>query len=125
MIQGIGCDIVSIKRIKSVIEKWGEKFLFRIFTDSELKNAAEKKQGYYAYLAKRFAAKEALSKALRTGIGPSLKFKDCEILNDENGAPFFNFLSKNLNLNPHLSLSDEKEYAQAFVIIENIFRRNE
>ena len=117
MIKGIGCDIVSITRIKNMVDKWGDKFLCRIFTLSELECANKRKYGYYAYLAKRFAAKEAISKALKTGIGSALSFKECEILNDEKGAPLVNFLRNDLNFKVHLSLSDEKEYAQAFVII--------
>lgn len=118
MIKGIGCDIISKDRIKKTVEKWGTKFLNRVFTSKELENAISRKQGYYSYLAKRFAAKEAISKALKTGIGSTLSFKECEILNDNMGAPIVHFLKKGMDFKVHISLSDEQEYAQAFVIIE-------
>lgn len=117
MIIGIGCDIISIRRIKDIITKWEDKFLNRIFSEEEIACANSKGENYYSYLAKRFAAKEALSKALQTGIGAHFSFKDCEVLNNTNGAPYFKFY-KPLPYKIHLSLSDEKDYAQAFVIIE-------
>lgn len=118
MIDGVGCDIVSIPRIMKAIKRWGDKFLYRVFTDKEIAAAASKNNIRYNYFAKRFAAKEAFAKALKTGIGEKCSFRDIEILNNSKGMPYCNILRKEINLIPHLSLSDDGEYALAFVILE-------
>jgi holo-[acyl-carrier protein] synthase len=130
MIIGIGTDIVELKRIEGLLQKFGEKFCARIFTKLENERAqkidvAANKIRYYA---KRFAAKEAFSKACGTGIGRGLDFCDIEIDNDSLGKPFIRvlngknvFLKENFGCDDiffHLSLSDEKLLAQAFVVIE-------
>jgi len=118
MIFGIGTDIIKVSRIRDLIEKQGNKFLSKIFSDTEVAIATDKSENHYHYFAKRFAAKEAFAKAFKTGIGESCKFKDIEILNNENGAPYINVLIPNFNYNVHLSLADEIDHAIAFVILE-------
>ncbi|WOG25558.1 holo-ACP synthase [Endozoicomonas sp. 8E] len=123
MIAGIGTDIASIERFKKILERRAEAFARRILTDSELEIFASHPQ-QAAWLAKRFAAKEAASKALGTGIG-KVSFQHLETFSDERGAPRMRFLDYARELQKergikaiHLSLSDEAEHALAFVILE-------
>lgn len=119
MIIGIGCDICEIARLKESIEKFGDKFLKRVFTQTELENAPVNTDKYYSYLAKRFAAKEAFSKALGTGIGENVLFSEIEILNNELGKPYIKTIDRlSLGNKIHLTLSDETHFAVAFVVIE-------
>ena len=83
---GIGSDIVNIKRMGTTLKKNGSAFKKRIFSKNEI-NYCDKKRKPYPFYAKRFAAKEALSKALGTGIRKGIYFKDIEILNDNFGKP--------------------------------------
>jgi holo-[acyl-carrier protein] synthase len=129
MIIGVGIDIVNISRIEKAINKFGNHFEKKIFTIGEILTANQKtnpkiKINYYA---KRFAAKEAFSKAIGLGIGRGINFTDIEIINDSNGKPKIKlttkakqFLQKYLNQNNFkidLSMADEQEIAQAIVII--------
>ena len=123
MIAGIGTDIVRIDRIKSAIEEYGENFLERCFTPRE-RERAEKRPDKVAAYARLFAAKEALLKALGTGMREGLAWHDWEILPDEQGAPTVSVsggvaraLSNSL-LNIRLSMSDDTDYAVAFAVIE-------
>ncbi len=124
MIKGIGTDIVSIARIKDVIERNGDAFAKRILTKDELQIYLVKRDAVN-WLAKRFAAKEAISKALGTGIAKGVSWADFQILNDELGAPMVDVSGvakdKLATLGAstiHLSISDEKEFAVAFAVIE-------
>ena len=120
MIKGVGTDIISILRVKESLEKFGDKFAERILTENELKifGSSENESKKITYLAKRFAAKEAVSKALGTGIGSSVSFHDIEISNDSNGKPLA-VLKTNIAAKIHLSLSDERDgFAIAFVVVE-------
>ena len=132
MIIGIGIDIVDISRIKNYLARFGEKFEKRVFTTGEILIASKKtnltiKNNYYA---KRFAAKEAFSKAIGLGIGRGINFVDIEIINDANGKPKIKltttakqFLQKHLNQNNFkidLSMTDSKDIAQAIVIISDL-----
>ena len=118
MIIGIGCDIVKVDRIKKLIDRFSNKFLHRIFTSNEIANAPQNKDKAINYYAKRFAAKEAFSKALGTGIG-EIQFNEIEISNDGKGKPIIIILhGAFLFSNVHLSLADEKDVALAFVVIE-------
>ena len=83
---GIGTDIVNIKRMEKSLKRSGKRFKNNIFSKNEI-NYCEKKKNSAAFYAKRFAAKEALSKALGTGIRKGIKFKNIEILNDSYGKP--------------------------------------
>lgn len=114
MIFGIGCDIINIERVAASIDEFGDTFLNKIFTAEEIRRAPQEKDNYYSYFAKRFAAKESFAKAMKTGIGQELAFKDMEILNDDNGMPYFN----SPKYKTHLSISDEYPYAMAYVVIE-------
>ena len=123
---GIGTDIVNIKRIDDSLKKYGSHFKNRIFSKKEI-IYCEKRKNSSAFYAKRFAAKEAFSKALGTGIKKGIYFKNIEITNDDLGKPSIKLngttaalLKKKLKKKKyyvHLSLSDDKPWAQATVII--------
>ena len=122
---GIGVDIVQNSRIKKSITN--EKFLFRIFTNDEI-NKSKKTKNKIAFFSKRFAAKEAFSKALGTGLRENLNFKDISITNNKNGKPSIKINNKLHNIiikkfktkkfNVLLSISDESKHSIAFVILE-------
>lgn len=125
MILGIGCDILQIERFQKACTT---TLLKRVFTPKEREHAERLKgKRRINYLAKRFAAKEAFSKACGTGIGQMIAWQDIEILNNETGAPQIHlsanaqkyikthFKCKKFNI--HVSLSDDHQ-AMAFVIIE-------
>ena len=123
---GIGVDIIQNNRIKNLLKN--NKFLGRIYSERELKLSKQNKNKV-AYFAKRFAAKEAFSKALGTGFRSGLEFKDIEIVNDEAGKPQYVKNKKIIkivknkfkikNFNSFLSISDEKDYSTAFTIIQS------
>ena len=123
---GIGTDIVNINRMDKSLKKNGEVLKNRIFSRNEI-NYCETKSNPSKFFAKRFAAKEAFSKALGTGIRKGINFKDIEIFNDSFGKPFIklkgstaNFLKKKIKSTKYsiyLSLSDDVPWAQATVII--------
>lgn len=122
MIIGIGTDIVQIERIKHAFERQGERFAQRILCASELCLFHEKGQSI-PYLAKRFAAKEAASKALGTGIG-TISWQDMQISNDPKGAPELTLTGSAKEImaamgasQVSISLSDEQDYAVAFVVL--------
>ena len=122
----IGTDIVNIKRLEKVFKKNGRKFKEKIFSKKEI-SYCESKKNSISFYAKRFAAKEALSKALGTGIRKGINFKNIEIFNDKLGKPSIklkgkteSFLKKKIkfkNYVIYLSLSDDLPWAQATVII--------
>lgn len=123
-IVGLGTDIAEIARIEKALERSGEGFARRILTDSELEKFHSLKQKG-RFLAKRFAAKEAASKALGTGIAMGVTFHDFNISNDQYGKPELTLSNKALEIaqkkqveNIHLSISDERHYAMATVIYE-------
>jgi holo-[acyl-carrier protein] synthase len=124
MIYGIGIDMVEITRIEKASQRWGDRFLKRVFTEVEIE---------YCYnmtcpsarFALRFAAKEAFSKALGLGIGKGVNFRQIEVMNAPNGQPYLNLYGRAKELcnhhgvkKSHLSLSDEGLYALAVVILE-------
>jgi holo-[acyl-carrier protein] synthase len=116
MIVGIGLDIVEIQRIQSIVTRQ-PKFVGRILTDLE-KQKFDSLAGHrqIEFLAGRYAAKEAFSKARGTGIGKTLSFRDIEIENDENGKPI---IRKPVMKGVHLSITHSAQYAVAQVIIED------
>ena len=124
MIYGVGTDIVNIDRIQKIILKNREGFIKRVLTEHEQALFANKADSA-AFCAKRFAAKEAFSKALGTGIGRVVSFQDLTVRNNDNGKPHF-IPSEKLRLyllekgvkQAHLSISDENQYAVAFVVLE-------
>lgn len=123
---GLGTDIVNIERIKKIYTKYGNHFLDKILTESEKK--IEKKKSSLKNIetiAKRFAAKEAISKAIGYGFSKGIHFKNIEIYNDKNGRPYANVngkakkilnkISKKYNI--FLTLSDDKPWAVATALI--------
>lgn len=123
-IVGLGTDIAEIERVEKALARSGEAFAKRILTESELETfSGLKQQG--RFLAKRFAVKEAASKALGTGIALGVSFQDFNVSNDEHGAPVLTLSNKALEIaeqkgvaHVHLSISDERHYAVATVILE-------
>ena len=118
---GVGIDIVEIQRIKEIYSRYGERFARKILSNSELRKFYKNKNKI-SFLAKRFAAKEAVGKALGVGIKNGSILKNIEIKNDLNGKPFVNINNiKKLNMTEkkeiHISLSDEKKYAVANALI--------
>jgi holo-[acyl-carrier protein] synthase len=123
MIIGIGTDIASIGRFQENIDKHGERFAGKILAMSE-KPYYEQSNQKAQYLASRFAAKEALAKALGTGFRDGLIMPDIAILSNEIGRPYLQLSGKAQELaqslgvkDLHLSISHEKEFALAFVIL--------
>ena len=124
MIYGIGTDIVSIERIQNILNKNRDGFINRVLTEHEKALFANKADSA-AFCAKRFAAKEAFSKALGTGIGRVVSFQDLTVRSNEHGKPYF-IPSEKLRLylqekgikHGHLSISDESQNALAFVVLE-------
>ena len=124
MIFGIGTDIVEIKRIQAMTSL--DKFASKILSHNEKEfydSLTNQKQ--IVYISKQFAAKEAIAKAIGTGIRNDTHFKNIEILRDKNGAPIFNALNKlekiisDLGITKtHVSLADERDYAIAIAILE-------
>ena len=122
---GIGVDIVKNSRIRKSITN--KNFLLRIFTKDEI-NKSKKTKNKIAFFSKRFAAKEAFSKALGTGFRETLNFKDISITNNKNGKPSIKINNKLRNIinkkfktkkiNVLLSISDESDHSIAFVILE-------
>lgn len=119
----IGTDIVDIQRIADAVERQGDKFVQRILTQSEISEYQARGHSV-SFLAKRFAAKEAIAKALGTGIGRGISFQHMIISNNAEGAPQVELqdnAAERLNqldgTNVLLSLSDEKNYALAYVCI--------
>ncbi len=128
MIVGIGSDLSDIRRVAKTLDRFGERFTARIFTETE-RARSERKPDRAASYAKRFAAKEACAKALGTGIRRGVFWKDMGVVNARSGQPTMvltgGAAARLLAIVPeghvaaiHLSLTDDHPYAQAFVIIE-------
>ena len=119
---GLGTDIVNMNRVKKIYSKYGNQFLNKILTETEKKTPQLKN---IALIAKRFAAKEAISKAIGYGFSKGVHFKNIEIYNDKSGKPYaqlngkaktiLNKISKKYNI--FLSLSDDKPWAVATALI--------
>lgn len=121
---GIGSDIVKIERIERLAERYGKRFLERIFTPAEIGYASGKARPALHFAA-RFAAKEAFVKALGSGMRQGINWSDIEIINNELGKPQFNLHNharkasiKLKNPTSWLTLSHEQEFALAFVVLE-------
>lgn len=123
MIYGIGTDIVAVARMRGMWERHGDRAIDKLLAPQEMADFA-KAADKGRFLAKRFAAKEAFSKALGTGVRPPATLPAIAVSHDELGKPVFDLhgqldtLLKNKNLKAHLSISDEAEYAVAYVILE-------
>lgn len=130
MIVGIGSDLCDIRRIDKTLERFGERFTGRIFTEIE-RTRSERKNDRAASYAKRFAAKEACAKALGTGLKRGVFWRDMGVANLRSGQPTMaltggaarrlaELTPAGMNAVIHLSLTDDHPYAQAFVIIEAV-----
>jgi len=131
MIIGIGSDLIDIRRVEKIMRKFEQRFIKRCFTDIEQAKAEKRRPGgtHIATYAKRFAAKEAMSKALGAGFAQGVYMKDISVVNGASGAPTLHLtggaLERLHTLTPdgfepviHLTLTDEPPLAKAFVIIE-------
>jgi len=125
MILGTGIDIIEVPRIAASFEQFGEKFVNRILLPDEIAYCLAHRQPA-PFLAARFAAKEAISKAFGTGIGAQLSWQDMEIRRKESGEPFVILHGKGKTLfesrgakKLHISLSHTQTYAAATAILEN------
>jgi holo-[acyl-carrier protein] synthase len=121
MIEGVGIDVVEISRIHEVIAKWGEKFLSKVFTKTELEYAHSKMKPS-PHFAARFAVKEAVAKALTTGWSGGFRWQDVEVRNDESGKPSVILYGKMKELlkgsKIMVSLSHSDTVVVAFAVIE-------
>ncbi|MBF0214491.1 MAG: holo-ACP synthase [Magnetococcales bacterium] len=131
MILGIGTDLVSIERIEGILQRHPDRFVARVFTAAERELCGQRQAVAGGCWAKRFAAKEALVKALGTGMRAGIWFTDIEILNDPLGRPMMSLsglAARRLQeiraahgsekVTIHLSLADESGFALAYVILE-------
>jgi holo-[acyl-carrier protein] synthase len=129
MILAIGSDLCNIERIQASLTRWGERFENRVFTDIEKAKGASRPYTKAGTLAKRFAAKEAFSKAVGTGFKRGVFMKDIGVVNARSGAPTLHLsggaAARLAAITPegheaviHLTLTDDHPWAQAFVIIE-------
>ena len=131
MIVGVGNDIVEIDRINLIYNKFGEKFLNKVYTRNEINFFLQNKSRLIYRLANRFAAKEAFYKALNHNKKSRIpSFKDVEILNAKGGMPYLNIsniaqklclelIPKGCSYNIHISLTDDKYYSFSTVLIES------
>jgi holo-[acyl-carrier protein] synthase len=130
VIIGIGNDIIDVRRIEKTLSRHGERFISRIFTETERRKAERRAQRAATY-AKRFAAKEACAKALGTGLSQGVFWRDMGVVNLASGKPTMKLtggaLARLQALTPpgktaiiHLTMTDELPYAQAIVIIEAV-----
>ena len=124
MIFGIGTDIVQVQRMAKNLEKYGDRFAKRILSDGEFSEFSEN-SNQSAFLAKRFAAKEAAVKALGTGFRHGISMQHISVGHDEVGKPVLQFtdvaesiFNERLIQSSHISIADEKEFAVAYVVLE-------
>ena len=128
MIVGIGSDLCNIERIENSLERFGDRFLNRVFTEVERKKAASRPHTVAGTLAKRFAAKEAFSKAVGTGFKRGVFMKDIGVVNLPSGAPTLQVTGgakaaldalapAGHAVDIHLTMTDDHPWAQAFVIL--------
>jgi len=131
MIIGLGSDLCNIERIQASLDRFGERFEQRVFTTVELARAARRPFTRAGTLAKRFAAKEAFSKAVGTGFRDGVFMKDIGVVNAPSGAPTLALtggakarldamLPHGMAARVHLTMTDDYPWAQAFVIIEAV-----
>jgi holo-[acyl-carrier protein] synthase len=120
MVNSLGIDIVEVKRVKGLVDRWGDRFLHRIFTPWEISYCKSKSSPEQS-LAARFAAKEAILKAIGTGLSQGIRWTSMEIVNDKNGCPNVR-LGKRIkdkikDKKILISMSHTKEYAVAQAIL--------
>jgi len=121
MIKGIGIDIIEVKRIKKIIERYGDRFYTRILTEKEIKYCKSFSKPDL-HFAGRFASKEAYSKSIGTGISKDFRWKDIEILNNKRGKPYINHKVDNeySKYKFEVSISHTNEYACSVVTCEDL-----
>ena len=129
MIFGIGTDVCDIRRMRAALQRHGERLPQRVLGAQELpiwqQRSARSPERGLRYLATRFSAKEAFSKAIGLGLRQPMGWRACEILNLPSGAPMLHLHGSLLqwfesrNLRAHISLSDESDYAASFVVVEH------
>jgi len=126
MILGLGIDIIEIERVRNSVVKYGDHFLNKIYTQTELNYCMSKGENKYQHLAARFAAKEAVFKALTTGWSKEIGWQDIEIYNEPNGMPVVKlkgdwetFLANDKNLK--ISMSHSRDYVTCVAIIYKEF----
>jgi holo-[acyl-carrier protein] synthase len=128
MIVGMGSDLCNVERIQNSLDRWGDKFLKRVFTEVERAKAASRPHTIAGTLAKRFAAKEAFSKAVGTGFRRGVHVKDIGVVNLPSGAPTLQLTGgararldalapEGHAIDIHLSMTDDYPWAQAIVIL--------
>ena len=128
MIIGIGSDLCNIERIQKSVDRFGERFLSRVFTEVERARAARRPLTMAGTLAKRFAAKEAFAKAVGTGFKRGVFMKDIGVVNLPSGAPSLRLTGgarvrldalapAGHSIDVHLTMTDDHPWAQAFVIL--------
>ena len=124
MIVGVGTDIVSIRRIQRSLTRFGRRFTDKILSASEHRSLSGSQLA--AYLGRQFSAKEAVSKALGTGMRSGVHFRNIEIVRKESGAPLVRLTgeaksrAEELGISDiHISVSDEQDYAIAYVVATN------
>lgn len=125
MVLGLGVDIIQNNRIHSIVEKWGDRFLNKVFTEDELNFVKKHEQKIQRY-ASNYAAKEAVVKALGTGFRNGIKFRNIELKRDNLGKPFIELAGKTKSFADerginkiHTTISHEKDYSVAVVIFED------
>ncbi|MDD9910913.1 MAG: holo-ACP synthase [Ahrensia sp.] len=128
MIIGLGSDLIDIRRIEKSLDRFGDRFTHRIFTEIERTKSDRRKERAASY-AKRFAAKEACSKALGTGLSRGVFWRDMGVVNLRSGKPtmeltggakthLISMIPQDMHPSIHLTITDDFPLAQAFVIIE-------
>ncbi len=125
MVVGLGVDIIQNNRIESIVKKWGNKFLYKVFTDYELAFIEKHNQKTQRY-ASNYAAKEAVAKALGTGFRNGIRFRNIELKRDNLGKPFIELAGTTKTFADdrgiskiHTTISHEKDYSVAVVIFED------
>ncbi len=130
MIYGVGTDVCDVRRIRASLERHGERFALKILSDAEMatwrQRSARWPERGLRYLATRFSAKEAFSKAIGMGMRMPMTWRHCEIAKASSGQPFI-VLHGELktwfearNLSAHVSVTDETDYAASFVVVERV-----
>jgi holo-[acyl-carrier protein] synthase len=124
MIFGIGTDLVEVSRIEKILQKWGDKFLAKVYSQNEI-DYCKKKAFPSIHYAARFAVKESFLKSLGIGLGMGVKLQDIEVVNNQQGSPVLNVQESikarldKLGINKiHVSITHTREYAQAIVVLE-------
>ncbi len=130
MIHGIGTDLCDVRRLADVLARRGERFAQKVLAERELATYRARQAGHarrgLQFLATRFAAKEAFSKAIGLGVRPPMTWHDCEVVSEPSGKPVFALHGALAEwcaareLVAHLSLSDESDVVAAFVVVESL-----